>query len=703
MKDKKNRKKNRNKTNGTSAYTEKMNQQPNGSKDLNAVLSKEVAGEKNEDNNVKTVSQETGKSEDAGNNSVSVTAPSDKNESTKAGKRVEQSLTETVAAPMKTDRVDNAPAMNMGVEGKTLTDHKENAESEKTMKPEGDVDGRFQPKSKAESLVDKEAESIDTADKSREPKEDDPSARKSSKQEEIRDKIEEIKRYNKRKEEEQDIIEMLSKDPIQRREARRKRRQRNQILAYSVVIGMIILLAVGIVFGIHTIQKISNEKNNKQERQQAMVDEILASEENFSFETLDNETSNEEQSISEESVTELTFEEKLDQVVNAAIEVMPLEDKIAGLFIVTPDELTGVKNATKAGDTTKEALSKYAVGGFVYRSGNIKKKETLQEMLTNTSLYARYPLFMAVEEEGGKETLLAKAKMGDETDTPEKIAETGDPANAYQTGAVIAGYLKEIGFNMNLAPVADLTTVEKSIMKGRSFGDDPQTVPDYVLNMAKGMQDQGIIPCIKHFPGLGGETTDTDKGLVVSERTLEEFDQNEFQVFRKLITEKVPVIMISNMSVPGITEDNTPACFSAKIVTDILRKDMEFDGLIITDALDEKAISEYHAADEAAIMALKAGCDMIVCPENFQVAYEGVLKAVSEGTISEARIDDALRRIYRIKFAERVEQSQADVHSDEAMNEEDSEVAGTDSHALEENAGNEENSSANVDDNDGNE
>lgn len=440
-----------------------------------------------------------------------------------------------------------------------------------------------------------------------------------------------------------------TKEEIQaeRREARRRRRQRNQILAYLLVIFLIILLAVGVILGIHYVSGLSDAKEREQQGQQEVVDGLLSSEQEL--------TVPEESQEEPEPVVELTYEQKLDQIVNAAIEVMPIEDKVAGLFIVTPETVAGMDNVTEAGDEAREGLANYAVGGIVYSTKNIKGEEQFQSLLDTMELYSKYPVFQVVEEECGDNTQVVKAKLGEKTDKAVAIASAGDPAAAAQAGAVIGTYLQQLGINMNLAPVADLSLVKNSVVSGRSFGEDPEVVSEYVKNMITGMMEQGITPCIKHFPGLGSVKTDTDKGRAVSERTEEEFRAGEFAVYQKLIDAQVPAIMISNVSAPALTGDNIPCTLSAQVVTDILRKEMEFRGLIITDALNEKAVSEYYSSEEAAVMALKAGCDMLVNPENFEEAYNSVLEAVQNGTISEARIDDALKRIYRIKFADRVE------------------------------------------------
>lgn len=441
-----------------------------------------------------------------------------------------------------------------------------------------------------------------------------------------------------------------------RREARRKRRIRNQILAYSVVILFIIALAVGVVTLVNFVSKGNgaSKVNPTIASQSSQETEESTSEEETTVSLVEESQSTEESETQDEPVV-LTYEQKLDQVVNAAIEVMPLEDKVAGLFMVTPELLTGVKPVTRAGDSTKNALSKYAVGGILYTKQNVKNKDSFEKMISNTELYSKYPIFLAMEEETGKAAVLANMNIGSKTDNAKELGADGDTQKAYLAGITVSTYLKELGLNMDLAPVADLANVEKSVMEDRSFGSDAEKVAGFASSMIRGLQEQEILPCVKHFPGMGSVTADPATGIVVSERTEEEFWAEEFVVFQKLVDEKVPVIMVGNMGAPALTGDNVACSLSDRVVTGILRTELGYNGLVITDMLNDKAVADYHSADEAAILALKAGCDMLLCPENFEQAYNGVLQAVQNGTISQERIDDALRRIYRIKFADRVE------------------------------------------------
>lgn len=433
----------------------------------------------------------------------------------------------------------------------------------------------------------------------------------------------------------------------QRRDIRRKRRQRNQILAYAAVLVMIALVGFGIVCGVKYLTGRQEQAvREQQESQQAMLEQQFASEE---------ESLEIPQEEAQETIPELTPEEKLDAVINAMIDAMPIEDKVAGLFFVTPEAITGVDTAVKAGDGTKDALTQYAVGGIIYSKKNIKDAEQFREMLSNTELYSKYPIFLGVEEEGGSVSTLAAAGLIDKQSSAADIGGSGDVGQAYSAGAGLGTGLADYGINVDFAPVADLANVENSVMDSRAYGDEASAVSAYVINMINGLQEQGVTACIKHFPCGGSTKEDTHDGLAVSERSEEELRSQELAVYQSSIDAGAQMIMVGHTAVPALTGDNMPASLSGTLVTDLLRNEMGYTGVIITDAMNMKAISEYYGSGQAAVMALKAGCDMILMPEDFQEAYEAVLAAVQDGTISEERINDALRRIYRIKCADRLE------------------------------------------------
>lgn len=436
----------------------------------------------------------------------------------------------------------------------------------------------------------------------------------------------------------------------EKREVRRKRRVRNQILAYVILILLILAAAAGVVMAVKQITAASRQQDeNNKEETQAMIDEMLSDE-------VELQTPEPIPDSTPEPVVEKTPEEKLDEIVNAYIEVMPLEDKVAGLFIVTPEAITGVNKAVRAGEGTKDALEKYAVGGLIYFAGNIQSADQLKEMIDNTKTYSIHPLFIAVDEEGGSVSRLISKGLCDKVDSAKVIGQTGDPANAYTAGTTIGNALNSFGFNVDFAPVADISSVENSYMGDRTYGADAQTASPFVTAMMQGLKEQQVTACLKHFPGNGATTQDPHTGIATSDRTAEQFRAEEFAVFQAGIDAGANMIMISHMAAPALTGSNEPCSLSETVVTDILRNELGFNGVIITDALNMGAISDYNTSADAAILALKAGCDMLLMPENFEEAYNGVLEAVQNGVVSEERVDDSLRRIYRIKLADRIEE-----------------------------------------------
>ena len=443
-----------------------------------------------------------------------------------------------------------------------------------------------------------------------------------------------------------------------KREVRRKRRLRNQILAYLSLVIILAGLGVGGFFGIKALQGVLEERE-----QQKIMEELAVQASMEAQEALEEETtivSEEMETVSEEETTveveEYTEEDLLNEVVEACISEMSLEDRVAGLFIVTPEAITGVDKAVRAGDGTKEALEKYPVGGLIYFKQNIQSKEQITEMLANTTSMSKYPIFLAVDEEGDSVARVADALKLEKTASCASLGETENPDNAYEAYKTVGSYLVEYGFNLNFAPVADvLTNPDNDAIGKRSFGSDADIVSSMVASAVKGLEETGVTACMKHFPGQGGADGDTHTEMAVTDRTLDEMRETEFKPFIAGMEAGAQMIMVGHFAVPSVTGDNTPASLSKELITDVLREELGYNGVVITDALNMSAVSEYYDSAQAAVMALKAGADMVLMPEDFEAAYEGVLAAVADGTISEARINDSLTRIYKIKYKETID------------------------------------------------
>lgn len=453
--------------------------------------------------------------------------------------------------------------------------------------------------------------------------------------------------------------EVLSKE--ERREQRRLRRIRNQRLAMAGLAGSILVLVALIVAGIFIVNHRKNMPIHQEEQIEVMED-VIVEDEVVEEDSVIEEVAGTEETVNDDIVDEeTTTPEKqddakvLDEVVDAIISEMTLEEKVAGLFVVTPEGITGVDTAVQAGDGTKKALEKYPVGGLIYFKKNIQSEDQIKKMVENSVSYCKYPLFVAVDEEGGIVSRLAEGLKLDNVGPMAEIGSTGDPTKAYEAMKTVGTYMKNYGFNLNFAPVADvLTNDDNSSIGDRSFGTDPTAVAGMVASAMNGLEEVGVTACVKHFPGLGDAAEDTHNGLAVIDKSLDELKQTELIPFMTAIENGANMIMVGHMSLPQLIGDNTPATMSKEVISELLRSELGFNGVVITDAMNMGAITEYYSADEAAIRAFKAGADMVLMPEDFELAYEGVIEAVKDGTISEERINNSLKRVFRIKYADSV-------------------------------------------------
>lgn len=439
----------------------------------------------------------------------------------------------------------------------------------------------------------------------------------------------------------------MEEQEISRREYRRKRRKKNQIIAYVVLVFLFLLLAGGIFFA---IKMGTNHRKEKREEEARIEAEMQAAEEQA---LLEQQEAEEASSVEEV----LEGEDLLDELIGTYIAEMTLEEKVAGLFVVTPEAITGVQTAIKAGDGTKEALEKYPVGGFIYFAKNIKSEEQLKEMISNTASYSKYPLFISVDEEGGKVSRLGSANLGiDKVGPMAEIGATNDASKAEEVGKTIGEYLAEYGFNLDFAPVGDVLTKEDNPIGDRSFSSDATVASQMVGSFVNGMQSTGTSACVKHFPGHGNTEADSHDGMASTDKTIEEMRETEFLPFKAGIEQGVDFIMVGHITAPNVIGDETPSNLSSMMVTEVLRNELGFKGITITDAMNMKAITDKYKADEAAVLAIQAGMDMILMPENFEVAYQGVLEAVKTGKLSEDRINESIERIYRVKYKNALEE-----------------------------------------------
>lgn len=339
------------------------------------------------------------------------------------------------------------------------------------------------------------------------------------------------------------------------------------------------------------------------------------------------------------------------------IGAMTLEQKVAQLFIVTPEALVeGVSQVTQAGDMTREGVAAHPVGGIVYFAQNLLDPEQTTTMLANVKQFyadsGNVAPFVAVDEEGGTVVRVAgnEAFSVQDVGDASALGSAGDTEAAKRAAEQIADYLARLGFNLDFAPVADVVNPLRSDTMGlRSFSSDAAVAADMVRAEVEGFRDKKMLCCAKHFPGIGAAAGDSHEGAITIEATSEELETVDLVPFRAAIEAGVPMIMVGHVSLPNIIGDSTPAPLSSTVVQGMLRDSLGYTGIVVTDSLSMGAITNYYTPAEAAVAALKAGCDIPLMPERFDEAYQGVLDAVQAGELTEERLDESLIRILTAK------------------------------------------------------
>lgn len=343
--------------------------------------------------------------------------------------------------------------------------------------------------------------------------------------------------------------------------------------------------------------------------------------------------------------------------VDERIGAMTLEQKVAQLFIVTPEALVeGVSQVTQAGDMTREGVTARPVGGIVYFAQNLLDPEQTTTMLANVKQFyadaGNVAPFIAVDEEGGTVVRVAdnEAFGAQDVGDASALGSAGDTEAAKRAAEQIADYLMPLGFNLDFAPVADVVDPLRSDTMGlRSFSSDAAVAADMVRAEVEGFRDKKMLCCAKHFPGIGAAAGDSHEGAITIEATNEELETVDLVPFRAAIEAGVPMIMVGHVSLPNIVGDSTPAPLSSAVVQGMLRDSLGYTGIIVTDSLSMGAITDYYTPAEAAVAALKAGCDIPLMPERLDEAYQGVLSAVQVGELTEERLDESPTRILTAK------------------------------------------------------
>ena len=331
----------------------------------------------------------------------------------------------------------------------------------------------------------------------------------------------------------------------------------------------------------------------------------------------------------------------VDEKVNYLIDNMTLEQKIAQMLVV-------YYSSEIVDNSLIESLQEHPFGGFILVENNIttydKTKKFVDDLQANSSI----PLIISIDQEGGGVQRLQYLTDVNPTNIPYMydLGNMNDEELAYNVGKVMAEELRTIGVNVVYAPVLDVySNSENTVIGKRSFGTTKNIVSSMAISLGKGLEDNGIIATYKHFPGHGDTTIDSHYKLPIINKTYSDLKELELEPFNNAIKNDAKIIMIGHIALPKITGDNTPASLSKTIITDILKKDMNYGGLIITDALNMGALTNEYSYEEIYIKAIEAGVDLLLMPNGSKTAIEYI-----KNNVSEERINESVRKILTFKY-----------------------------------------------------
>ena len=352
-----------------------------------------------------------------------------------------------------------------------------------------------------------------------------------------------------------------------------------------------------------------------------------------------------------------------EEDIMAQIESMTLRERVGQLFMIRPDALEGRFSAAELEDNSilgtiavtdemRAVYAEYPCGGFALFRKNITDPEQLVTFAADLHALGSVRPVLGIDEEGGRVARLGNhpefkvTKIG----SMQSIAYTNDPEKAYRAGNAIGAYLKKYGLDLNFAPVADVNTNPKNPVIGdRAFGNKPERAAQMVAKYLDGLHDAGIGGCVKHFPGHGDTGTDTHTGYAETRKTWDELRECEMLPFIAGIEAGCDMVMTAHIAAPEVTGSGEPSTVSYTILTEKLRGELGYNGVIITDALAMGAITQEYTSAEVAVKCLQAGADILLMPYNYKEAFDAVVTAVEEGVISGERLNESVRRVLEMK------------------------------------------------------
>lgn len=338
---------------------------------------------------------------------------------------------------------------------------------------------------------------------------------------------------------------------------------------------------------------------------------------------------------------EETKEEKLNKKIEELIGTMSLEEKIGQMIIIN-------YNVSEVNDELRSLLLDVKPGGFILMQNNYSTFNNTKKFVEDIKSYSELPFIVSTDQEGGSVQRLQLLTDVKATYIPfmSEIGNKNDSVLAYEVGKVLAEEVRTLGINVVYAPVVDVfSNSQNKVIGNRSFGSDKDIVTNMGLSLSKGLEDNGVIPTFKHFPGHGDTSIDSHCSLPIIYKTYEELNELELIPFKKMIDEGAKIIMTAHIALPNVTGDNTPSTMSRSIITGILREKLGYEGLIISDALNMKALTNYYSDEDIFKETVNAGVDILLMPRDARLAINTI-----KNNFSEERINESVRRILKFKF-----------------------------------------------------
>jgi beta-N-acetylhexosaminidase len=334
----------------------------------------------------------------------------------------------------------------------------------------------------------------------------------------------------------------------------------------------------------------------------------------------------------------------LDDTVNYYLSHMSLDEKLGQMIMVE------TYSTSYSGDIANMVGTQHAGALIVYKK-NMLNPDQLRSMIAGVQSHSNLPLLITMDEEGGNVDRLGDMGFASRLPSAHSLGASGNPQNAYNAGSRAANSLKSYGINVDLAPVVDVRTISNPVIGPRIFGTSANSVDQYAGSFLDGLQQNGVIGTLKHWPGIGSASLDPHKTLPTITRSRSQLDNTDFAAFNGLLDKQPGMIMVTHVLVNAI-DPNMPASLSPKMVDGVLRGQLGYQGVVITDNLWMKGVSLRYSLGEAGVLAVLAGDDLLEgpwSPGTLRSMLNAMRDAVNSGRISQDRIDLSVRRILTLK------------------------------------------------------